>query len=135
MRDTIVVGDTPKFLNREDETPQLSFGNQILISNGQLSPYITVKIGGCEFDLVTQLNDTVYLATNDEKFLTPEGYKIGTKLSDLPQEFQNKLTKEPGWGYHFKLGSGWTLGFCEGESCTANYPAANSQVKWIFKRR
>lgn len=107
----------------------------ILVSSGQISPSKTVKIGGCDFDLVTSDNDTTYLATNDRQFQTPEGYKVGTKLSELPYEVQHDLTKEPGWGYYYKLTSEWTLGFCEGSSCTDNYPKTGSKVKWIFKRR
>jgi hypothetical protein len=116
-------------------TPALNQKSEILISSGQSSPFTTLQINGCNFDLVYDNGDTIYLATTDMKFRTTEGYKIGTKFTDLPKIIQNKLTKEPGWGYFFKLNSGWFLGFCEGESCTDYYPTGNSRVKWIFKRR
>ena len=114
--------------------PQINQNSELLISSGQSSAFTTIQINGCDFDLVYDKGDTIYLATTDKDFQTPEGYRIGTKLFDLPKNVQVKLTKEPGWGYYFKLVSGWILGFCEGESCTDHYPAANSQVKWIFKR-
>lgn len=114
-----------------------SFGQSkgILVSSGQMSLCTTIKIDECNFDLVANDNDTLYLTTNDKKFQTPEGYKVGVKFSELPQNIQSKLTKEPGWGYYYKLSSGWTLGFCEGNSCTDNYPKSDSKVKWIFKRQ
>lgn len=116
-----------------------SFGQSnnkmILVSSGQVSPCTTIKIGGCNFDLVSKDNDTIYLTTNDKKFQTPEGYKVGVTFSELPQNIQNTLAKEPGWGYYYKLSSGWALGFCEGNSCTDNYPKSDSKVKWIFKRQ
>jgi hypothetical protein len=118
-----------------DTLPNTSIGKGILVSSGQMSPYTTVKIDGCDFDLVTRDNDTIYLTTNDKKFKTPEGYKVGTKFSELPKDIQGDLAKEPGWGYYYKLSSGWTLGFCEGNSCTDRYPENSSKVKWIFKRR
>lgn len=124
-----------------DQTPVVTIentnlGKMILVSSGQTSPATIVNIDGCEFDLVkNNNNDTIYLATNDKKFQTPEGYNVGTKLSDLPKDTQHYLTKEPGWGYYYILPSGWTLGFCEGNSCTDNFPKVDSKVKWIFKRK
>jgi len=118
-----------------DTLPNISLDKMTLVSSGQMSPYTTIKIDGCNFDLVTRDNDTVYLATNEIKFLTPEGYKVGTKFSELPKDIRDELTKESGWGYYYKLPSGWTLGFCEGNSCTDNYPQNSSKVKWVFKRQ
>lgn len=130
--DTNTISKTPlKF----DTLPNISFDKMTLVSSGQMSPYTTIKIDGCNFDLVTSGNDTVYLATSDKRFQTPEGYNVETKFSELPKNIQSELTKEPGWGYYYKLSSGWTLGFCEGNSCTNSYPKANSKVKWIFKRQ
>ncbi len=130
--DTNLINKTASTL---DTLQNISLGKMILVSSGQISPSTTIKIDGCDFDLVTSDNDTTYLATNDKKFQTPEGYKVGTKLSELPKDIQLDLTKEPGWGYYYKLTSGWTLGFCEGNSCTDNYLKTNSKVKWIFKRQ
>jgi hypothetical protein len=112
----------------------LAPGKMIQVSSGQTSPYETTKINGCNFDLITKDKDTIYLVTRDENFLTPEGYKIGTKFEKLPKHIRSRLTKEPGWGYYYKLASGWTLGFCEGISCTDKYPKNDSKVKWIFRR-
>ena len=116
------------------KVPNISFGKMILVSSGQMSPYTTIKIGSCYFDLVMSDNDTTYLATRDKRFRTPEGYKVGSAFSELPNDIQGELTKEPGWGYYCKLASGWTLGFCEGSSCTDSLPEYSSKVKWIFKR-
>ena len=121
-------------LPKLDPLPKISLGKLTLVSSAQISPCTTVKINGSDFDLVTRDNDTIYLTTNDKRFQTPEGYKVGTRLSELPKNIQQELTEEPGWGYYYKLSSGWTLGFCEGNSCTDNYPQKNSKVKWIFKR-
>ena len=136
--DTTSKGDTntiKKATLMLDTIPNISLGKMTLVSSGQMSPYTVIKIDGCDFDLVTRDNDTIYLATNDKKFQTLEGYKVGTKFSELPKGIQGKLTKEPGWGYYYKLSSGWTLGFCEGSSCTNSYPQNFSKVKWIFKRK
>ncbi len=109
--------------------------NLILVSSAQLLPYTKTMIDNCNFSLVTNNKDTIYLCTYDKNFKTPEGYSVGFKFSDLSKEIKTNLTKEPGWGYYFKLPSGWSLGFCEGNSCTENYPKKNSFVKWIFKRK
>ena len=136
--DTTSEGDTNRIKQISltlDTLSNISVGKMTLVSSGQMSPYTTIKIHGCEFDLVTRDDDTIYLATNDRKFQTIEGYKVGTKFSELPKDAQAELIEEPGWGYYFKLPSGWTLGFCEGNSCTDNYPQNSSKVKWIFKRK
>ena len=118
-----------------DTSPNILFGKMILVSSGQTLPYTRIKINDCNFDLVKRNNDTIYLATNDKKFQTPEGYKVGTEFSELPNYIQKEFIKEPGWGYYYKLSSGWNLGFCEGSSCTDSYPKKISKVKWIFKRQ
>ncbi len=99
-------------------------------------PYESVVIDKCRFDLVTNdKDDTLFIATTDTNFLTPDGYQVGMKLSEIPELLNNKLAVERGWGFYYKLKSGWSLGFCEGSSCTDKYPGSSSIIKWIFKRR
>jgi hypothetical protein len=114
-----------------------SFSKMIMIARGQISPYKEIKIKGINFNLVLDGADTTYLATKEESFVTPEGLSVGMQLSELPTGIQKGLTKEPGWAYYYKLPSKWSLGFCEGTSCTDNYPypTSHSKVKWIFKRQ
>lgn len=113
-----------------------NFDKLILISSGQMMPYESVIADKCKFELVKDgKGDTVFIATTDMNFITAEGYKVGMKLSELPELLNNKFTKENGWGFYYKLKSGWALGFCEGSSCTDKYPDSSSEIKWIFKRR
>jgi hypothetical protein len=80
----------------------------IMVSSGQFSPCKTILIGSCMFDMVLKGTDTVYLATNDTSFITPEGFRVGAKFSALPLPFITALQKEPGWGIlcttSFKMG-------------------------------
>lgn len=111
-------------------------GKFMLITSGQLSKYETVKINDINFDLVQNNNhDTIYLQTMESKFVTKEGIRVGTKVSELPISIQHNLIKYPGWGYIYKLASGWSIGFCEGSTCTDSYPIADSKIRWIFRRR
>ena len=105
------------------------------VSAGSLLPGKTVFINHVKFTLVKQLQDTIYLMTNDSTFSTPEGYRIGTKFRELSNGLRKNLLTEPGWGYYTKSKSGWSLGFCEGVSCTDSPPNGSSQVDWIFKRK
>ncbi|WP_379963220.1 hypothetical protein [Epilithonimonas sp. UC225_85] len=112
------------------------FGQKsILISNGQISKSKIVKINSIDFDLILKNRDTIYLATTDSKFIIKEGLNVGSKISELPLEIKQNLTKENGWGYFYNLPSGWSIAFCEGISCTESYPTENSKIKWIFKRK
>ncbi|SEQ93932.1 hypothetical protein [Epilithonimonas lactis] len=112
------------------------FGQKsILISSGQMSKSKIVKINSIDFDLVLKNRDTIYLATTDSRFIIKEGLNVGKKISELPSEIKQNLTKEIGWGYFYNLPSGWSIAFCEGKSCTENYPTENSKIKWIFKRK
>ena len=114
---------------------KISLGKMIQISSGQITQCTEVKIKGLSFDLILNGGDTTYLATKEKQFKTPEGFSIGMLLSELPKEIQDNLTKESGWAYYYKLPSKWTLGFCEGNSCTDKYPNSQSKVKWIFQRK
>ena len=80
-------------------------------------------------------SDTIYLSTSDTNFITPDGFKVGIKFSQIPNILRENIWKEAGWGYVITLNSKWNLGFCEGTSCTDNSPSDTSTVKWIFKRR
>jgi len=56
----------------------------MLISSGELMPYKTIRINSVDFDLVVnEKTDTIYLATRDKNFETPEGYAVGTKFAQL----------------------------------------------------
>ena len=107
----------------------------ILVSSGSIQPVTKIYLNNIKFDLVVKGTDTTYLTTNDINFITPEGFSVGVKFSELPDSLRVKLIQERGWGYFVKLPSKWTLGFCEGSSCTDSYPKPNSKVKWIFKRK
>ncbi|MCL9804886.1 hypothetical protein NAT51_05105 [Flavobacterium amniphilum] len=107
----------------------------IMTSGSQNSRYKTVKIHNINFDLAVKNKDTVYLQTTDSKFITKEGIYVGKKLWELPFYIKQNLTKEDGWGFFYNLPSGWSIGFCEGKTCTENYPKDDSAVKWIFKRK
>lgn len=110
--------------------------NFILISSGQLSPYTEITIDKIPFKLVQNEElDSIYLSTSDDKFVTPEGYKTGTKWKNLTSSDQEKVESMLGWGYFVELASGWQLGFCEGSSCTDQAPTDNSEVAFIFKRK
>ncbi|KUO64945.1 MAG: hypothetical protein APF83_01805 [Lutibacter sp. BRH_c52] len=90
---------------------------------------------GIEFNfVVNKYSDTLKTWTTDPEFKTPEGYKIGTKLNEIPQTQQNKIYKLSGFGYFINLNSEWRLAFCEGKTCTDNSPDLNSIVQWIEKK-
>jgi hypothetical protein len=111
------------------------FPPRTMISSAQFAPYTDIVYAGADFQLViNQENDTIYLATNDVKFVTPEGYKVGEKWKILAKLDKENIGRMSGWGYYIKLESGWQLGFCEGQSCTDTEPTSESQVKWIFRR-
>jgi hypothetical protein len=126
---------TRKTILKLKSKPKNLPGKMIMVSGGQIFASKEIKIKVISFDLVLDGTDTTYLATTEENFKTPEGYNVGMQLSELPSDIQKDLIKEPGWAYYYKLPSRWSLGFCEGTSCTDNYPTSKSKVKWIFKRQ
>ena len=107
----------------------------LLTSSSSIKASKNVKLYGCDFNIVlNNLKDTTHWSTNDENFITPEGFKVGTPFKNLTIEIKNSMRKMPGWGYYTKLNSGWELGFCIGNSCIDHEPNGESKVKWIFKR-
>lgn len=107
---------------------------RVLVSASQSMQGKEIKIGGHTFDLVLEEKDTLYLATSDNGFLTPEKLHSGMLFSEIPANLKKNLQKEAGWGYYIQLPSGWNIGFCEGASCTDTEPVDSSKVKWVFKR-
>ena len=121
---------------KEDLPPNLQLGPQILISAGQTKTAKEIIFRKCKFDVVVDgKSDTIYLATSDPQFITPEKLKVGMKFSQIPLEFRENMQKENGWGYYVPLKSNWNVGFCEGISCTDQDLTDHSEIKWIFKRK
>jgi hypothetical protein len=107
---------------------------QIDAQTGYVIHAITVDNIEMKYAL-SQLGDTVKIWTQDQDFVTSEGFKIGTSWEELPPDLQKNHYALPGWGYFVPLQSGWSLGFCEGPSCTDKPLAATSKVAWIEKVR
>ena len=94
-----------------------------------------LNVGGIRFNYaLNSRQDTVKVWTTDAGFLTAERYKVGTKFKDIPKKLQARIVKVTGYGYALKLDSGWTLYFCEGESCTDEPISSNAEVKWIRRQ-
>lgn len=134
--DNTSIDDTSSDVIMQDSVVQEeSLGKMLMTNSGNIEPSLDVKLYGCDFTVVlNNSGDTTHWSTNDNNFTTPEGFKVGTKWTDLSPELQNSVNKMLGWGYYINLRSGWQLGFCEGESCTDSEPKEGSIVKWIFKR-
>ncbi len=128
--------DTKLKVRTSKQTNNFELGKLILVSAGQMRSSKEIKLLGCDFDVVILgENDTVYLTTNDKKFVTPEKISVGMKFSEIPENLREKINKENGWGYFIELDSKWCIGFCEGTSCTDKSISENSEIKWIFKRK
>ena len=108
----------------------------LMTNSSNFEPSMDIKLYNCDFTIVlNDFGDTTHWSTNDNKFETPEGYKVGTYWKELSTELQNSVNKMPGWGYYIRLNSDWQLGFCEGETCTDSAPKEGSKVDWVFKRK
>ena len=106
-----------------------------IIDSSSGYPIWKMNKNGIDFKFVlNKMQDTVKLWTTDTKFITPEGYKIGSEFKDIEDSERNGIHKESGNGFFIKLDSGWELSFCEGKSCTDNKPTENSKVKWIRRK-
>jgi hypothetical protein len=88
----------------------------------------------CFFYALNSRQDTIKVWTVDPKFQTPEKYKVGTKLKDIPKKLQKDIIKIPGLGYELRLNSCWNLYFCEGDACTEEALKPTSEVTWIRRR-
>ncbi|WP_339838378.1 hypothetical protein [uncultured Flavobacterium sp.] len=85
------------------------------------------------FELSENLN-MVSLWTSDKKFMTKEGFKVGTKWKDIPKSLQDSVIKYSGFYYYVELDSGWNLNFCIGDTCTDYLPFDNSEISSVSKR-
>ena len=120
--------------NKKDSLRNTDIATKLIMtSSGSIEQGKDTIINEIKFTVVKKENIT-FLSTRDEKFKTPEGYRVGNKLMDISKHYKDKIYKEPGFGYFIKLDSHWILGFCEGKSCTNHAPIDNSIVKWIIKK-
>jgi hypothetical protein len=107
----------------------------VMTSSGSLKPSTAVILNGITFKIVQdQQGDTIYRGTRDSAFETPEGYSIGDSIGMVQNSYRELMYKEPGFGYFIPLPSGWTLGFCQGATCTSFEPKTKDSARWIFKR-
>jgi hypothetical protein len=94
-----------------------------------------MAIGGAGFKYVLNHQpDTVRIWTDDFRFETPEHYRVGMKLKELPVALRTQAVTQPGRGY-FIMTSGYKLYFCEGEKCTGDKLTPASEIKWIERRQ
>jgi hypothetical protein len=121
-----------------NDTNHLSqFSDSLLVvSSGQMSPFKTVNIDNIFFQLLIDAQgDTSFIGTRNQAFMTPEGYKINTRLGLINKAYRDKLKQEPGWGYYIKLPSIWNLQFVVEKTLTDHLPLDTNRVTYIFKRR
>src|SRR5262245_55551988 len=62
----------------EEASEEESEVERIYVTADITRPGVQVTINGCNFRLVEEKGDTIYLYTNDNNFITPEGYHVGT---------------------------------------------------------
>jgi hypothetical protein len=100
-----------------------------LAGPSQLYPSFTARHGRVEFE-VGVANDglVAYVSTDDRDFATPEGVRAGKRFSRLLRDGA-EVIKEPGWGCHVGLDSGWHAATAIGGL------QCDSKVIWLFKRR
>jgi hypothetical protein len=91
------------FFDASQSTEMLKTGpEQSLPGYNVLSKGIKYKIG------VDQNNAIAFIYTDDKKFATPEGIKVGTNLMDALQlSPDSSLIVENGWVCYIRLKSGW----------------------------
>lgn len=120
---------------REEISREKDSTEMLLTSSSNFENSEDIQISGIDFTIVlNESGDTTHWSTIDNRFKTPEGFRVGTTWSEIPIDLKTKLRKAQGWAYYIELDSKWALAFCDGESCTDIKPTTESKVKWIYKR-
>ncbi|MEO8276241.1 MAG: hypothetical protein ABI639_08465 [Thermoanaerobaculia bacterium] len=114
---------------------------RVLVGPSQLDPSYIGRFGDVDFDVAVGNDGTTsYVATDDPDFEAPEGARVGNPFSALlPEHAEDaadaehaagtEVVREPGWGCHIALDSGWHAATSmEGHAC-------GEKVLWLFKRR
>ena len=100
-----------------------------MAGSSQLYASYTARQGNREFEVGISRDGLVsYVGTNDRDFVSPEGVRVGTRFSSLLADGA-KVMREPGWGCHVELHSGWHAATGIGG------PECGRKVMWLFKRR
>ena len=120
--------------NKSAEQSDSDFSEtMILMSSSEILPAKEVIENGIKFYVYYNNNNCIIKLTTDANFVTPEGYKVGDEYRVILEKDIIAMEKKPGFGYLINLKSGWQLVFCEGNTCTDNFPQKHSKIKWIMK--
>lgn len=92
----------------------------------------TLFLYGAEFTLgVTEKESVIrYIATEDKKFITNEGFHVGMSYKDIKSRLKKEAIKLPGWAWYIPLESGWNLAFPLGGD--GEKLQDNASVAWIY---
>ena len=74
-----------------------------------------------------------YIAIHDNKYITPEGCRIGSKISDYNEG--RTIWEESGWAYYITLNSGWNAAFTSGRTATERFDTNTVKVEFFFRRK
>lgn len=118
-----------------DELQNLS-SEYIIINSGQIEKLYSITLDSIKYRFaVDTLNWQIkYIDTKDPQFYTDENLSLNSTYEYVSKFSTEKVAKNPGWGYYFKLPSGWKAVFFVGESGTDELPSNNSLVDLFFKQ-
>jgi hypothetical protein len=90
--------------------------------------YKKIEIKNIEYVVaVGNINNVIYISTNDEKFKTSK-LNMNSTLKEIPH-YKDSLISDTPWGaYYIKVSKNWYAGFNN-----KTKPDENSKIGWFFK--
>lgn len=109
----------------------------VLVSSSQFSYGVAeVLLRGVHYTLGVDRDQTVmYVSTEDQDFVSPEGVRIGQRYEDVRQVAASDLIRERGWAFYMALPSGWNAAFVQGNTMTEGELSDDTPVCFLFVRR
>lgn len=93
--------------------------DRIAVSPAQMAILYNGRTDSMEYSIGTDdRGRIIFIRTTEPSFVSPEGVKIGTTVSQLLSDAKLRVTEETGWAWYVPLPSGWNAQLMSPESDT-----------------
>ncbi|MCJ7524621.1 MAG: hypothetical protein MUP71_05275 [Candidatus Aminicenantes bacterium] len=107
-----------------------------LAYSAQMLTCYRIVCKGILFDYgVNEKGVVEFIATEDVKFRTQNGYAVKTSYGEISEVLKVTTKCEPGWAYYIQLDEGWSIGFVIGHYVTERPPKDDDRITFFFQRK
>lgn len=113
----------------------VAFANMVLYKPNEFKPSRIINYNGVDYNICLDVaRNVIFIFTNDKKFLSPDGYRVGYTFSKLTKSSVVKKAFIPGYGVEILLPSEWKATFLDSPTLQNGDVSDTSTIKSFYKR-